>query len=49
MHKLFKNDTINNFAKLRILTLKMIYQGRASHIASIFSCIEISQFYILII
>lgn len=42
MYKLFKNDSIDNFARnLRILTLKMIYHGRASHIASIFSCIEI--------
>ena len=42
MHKLFKNDSVDNFAKnLRILTLRMIYKGGASHIASIFSCIEI--------
>ena len=42
MLKLFKNNSTKNFAKnLRILTLTMIYNGKASHIASIFSCIEI--------
>tara|TARA_X000000950_G_scaffold284403_1_gene387426 strand:- start:889 stop:1707 length:819 start_codon:yes stop_codon:yes gene_type:complete len=42
MQTFLKNDTINNFAKnLRILTLRMVYKGGASHIASIFSCIDI--------
>ena len=42
MPKLVKINSINDFAKnLRILTLGMIYKGKASHLASIFSCVDI--------
>ena len=42
MLKLFKNNSTTNFAKnLRLLTLQMIFRSKASHLASIFSCIEI--------
>ena len=42
MLELLKKNTKSNFAKnLRLLTIRMVYLGKASHIASVLSCVDI--------